>query len=165
MCPIGLGCLTHEPIKWSSTDNLPAITPSRSQIRIVGKGNLFDFATIFTWQTLCSCTGKKGHTGSTPFIGFEVIWDLGSSRSVRSEKRSWDPRSNIWDGPDARWSGRLSLEVPLTGMEEFSSATIRYKGYLHDTYSWFWDKPEEDCEMNWNCPLLDSKRCNHGHFD
>ena len=48
MSPIGLGRPTHQPIKWSSTDYLATFTRFRSHTRIVGKGSLFDFATIFT---------------------------------------------------------------------------------------------------------------------
>ena len=42
---------THQPIKWSSTEYLAMFTHFRSHTRIIGKGNLFDFATIFTNST------------------------------------------------------------------------------------------------------------------
>jgi len=60
MSPIGLGCPTHQPFKWSSTDYLAMFTPFRFHTRIIWKGNLFDFAIIFTRLTARSCTGKRG---------------------------------------------------------------------------------------------------------
>jgi len=52
---------THQPIKCSSTEYLAMFTPFRSHTRIIGKGNLFDFATIFTQLTARSCSGQRGN--------------------------------------------------------------------------------------------------------
>ena len=77
-CPIGLGrslgrptvCLletkwvrrpTHQPIKWSSKEYLAMFNRFRSHTKIIGKGNLFDFATIFTQLTAWSCTRQSGN--------------------------------------------------------------------------------------------------------
>jgi len=56
--PIGLRCPTHQPIELSSmeylatfTRYLAMFTRLRSHTRIVAKGNLFDFAMIFTCMT------------------------------------------------------------------------------------------------------------------
>jgi len=48
---------THQPIKWSSADYLATFT----RTRIIGKGNLFDFATIFTRLRARCCTGQRGN--------------------------------------------------------------------------------------------------------
>jgi len=61
MSPIGLGRPTHQPIKWSSLDYLAMFTHLRPHTKIIEKGNLFDFATIFTRLTGRSCTGKRGN--------------------------------------------------------------------------------------------------------
>jgi len=50
---------TYQPIKLSSTDYLVTFTRFRSRTRIVEKGHIFDFATIFTRITTRSCTGKN----------------------------------------------------------------------------------------------------------
>ena len=52
---------THQPIKWSSTEYLATFTRFQSHTRIIGKGNLFDFATISTRLTARSFTGKRGN--------------------------------------------------------------------------------------------------------
>jgi len=52
---------THQPIKCSSTEYLATFTHFRSHTRIIGKGNLCDFATIFSRLTARSCTGQRGN--------------------------------------------------------------------------------------------------------
>jgi len=130
MSPICLG--TSE----SSTNQkvfhgLP-FTHFRSHATIIGKGNLFDFTTIFTWLTARSCTGQRGtmkkldselnffwgyeqkmvpvsgNTGTAPLIGSKVIWDRASDRSV------WSPwiqgstqTASVRGGLDARWSKKV----------------------------------------------------------
>jgi len=54
-------CPTHQPIKCSSTEYLAMFTHFRSHTRIIWKGNLFDFTTIFTRLTARSCTGQRGN--------------------------------------------------------------------------------------------------------
>jgi len=46
---------------WSSTEYLAIFTHFRSHTRIIGKGNLFEFATMFTQLTAQSCTGQRGN--------------------------------------------------------------------------------------------------------
>jgi len=102
---------THQPIKWSSTEYLAMFTHFRSHTRIIGKGSLFDFATIFTQLTAkvaldreatCNeriewridfrsklwakngCRFRKHRFG--PLIGSKVIRDRASDGSVWSEK-------------------------------------------------------------------------------
>jgi len=55
----GLGRLTHQPIKLPSTDYLVTFTSYPYRTMMVGKGDLFDFATIFTRMTARSCTGNR----------------------------------------------------------------------------------------------------------
>jgi len=61
MSSIGLGHPTHQPIKSSFADYLAMFTRFRSHTRIVGKVNLFDFATIFAGLTAPTCTRKRGN--------------------------------------------------------------------------------------------------------
>jgi len=70
-------------IKVSSTDCLASWITPRSRIRIVGKRNLFDFDTIFSWTTAQSYTGKifKKQIDffeimTKKFLLFPKTWDL-----------------------------------------------------------------------------------------
>ena len=50
-----------QPIKWSSTEYLAMFTHFRPHTRIIGKGNLFVFATILAQLTAWCCTGQRGN--------------------------------------------------------------------------------------------------------
>jgi len=52
---------THEPIKWASSEYLAMMfTSFWSHTRIIGKGNLFDFAAILAGLTARSCSRQRG---------------------------------------------------------------------------------------------------------
>jgi len=122
---ICFGRPTHQPIKLSLANYLATFAHFRSRTRIVGKGNLFEFATIFTRITarsgtenrlqvacvkelssglvfFCNYEQRNGYrfrkTGSVPLIGSNVIQDRASDEPMWSERGSSDPRSDTkWD--------------------------------------------------------------------
>ena len=77
MSLISLVCPTHQPIKWSSTDYLATFTRFWSHTRIIGKGKLFDFPTIFTQLTVRSCTEKRSNLYSERIEELPFFWSYG----------------------------------------------------------------------------------------
>ena len=119
MIPVGLGRPFQQPIKSSFADYLAMFTRFRSHTRIVGKGNMFDFATIIHstnstklhWKEMqlvakelnCELTfflnyeqkmvAVSRNTGSAPLTGSRIIWDHALDGSVWSKKDSPHSRS------------------------------------------------------------------------
>jgi len=82
---------TRQPIKWSSREYLATLTRLQSHTRIIGKRNLFDFATIFTRLTAQSCTGKRGSLQWNNWIANDFLLKLWANNGCRFWKHRFGP--------------------------------------------------------------------------